>query len=222
MICTNLLKISRAAPLVLLTACVDRVPVPEAGVVTTIQVEPGTDQPSSRYPIAAVPAPEDGKFARQIDYGETKLSLQGSGLCEWGFLKFDLYFAALYVERPPEDIAAALAADQVMIIHLDFVRALSAGQLDQAYTASVRENAGDAFESFAAPLAQLRAGLRDVAPGDSYTFVADPAAGLLVQRGGRVVQAIEDDRFRRLFVRLYLGDKAPTKELRKALLGDLR
>jgi hypothetical protein len=46
--------------------------------------------------------------------------------------------------------------------------------------------------------------------------------GLWVQRDGRLVVSIPDAEFADLFVRLYLGDKPPTRALRDGMLGSNR
>ena len=61
--------------------------------------------------------------------------------------------------------------------------------------------------------------MRDVGPGDSYTFACDPGKGLTVIRNQTLMGRVEDDAFGKLFARLYLGDKPPTPALREALLG---
>jgi hypothetical protein len=162
---------------------------------------------------------QDGRFPATVSYGDRPLLQNGVGLCEWGFLGIDLYEAALYAERKVDSAAAALAEDQVLIIHLDFSRSLSADQLREAFTGATAANTGDQFGRYEPALQQLLATMRPVEARDCYTFVADPQLGLVVQRDGRELAVIDDDEFRRLFVRLYLGDRPPTEALRDGLLG---
>jgi hypothetical protein len=107
----------------------------------------------------------------------------------------------------------------VLSIHVDFVRGLTGAQLREAYEASVRANAGDDLAGYRASLDALLGTMRDVRAGDSYTFIAEPGAGLWVQHNGDLVASIEDDEFARLFVRLYVGDQPPTEAVRDGLLG---
>ncbi len=169
--------------------------------------------------LVAVQKRADGRFDHALRYRGKPLVLNGSGLCEWGIFGLDLYQAALYVERPLESMSEALAADQIMVIHLDFVLGLSAKQLSDAFTASVKENSGTDRERLEPGLKQLLASMRDVRAGESYSFISDPKRGLIVQRGGATSAIIEDEAFRKLFVKLYLGDKPPTVALRRGLMG---
>lgn len=162
---------------------------------------------------------EKGAFPQTLALPDTTLQLQGAGLCEWGFLGIDLYHGALYVERPLTCAADGLAADRAMAIHLDFVRGLSAAQLREAFSASAKVNAGADLPKYAAPLEALCGAMRDVGDGDGYTFVLRPQRGLQVLRNGVELANVEDEPFRVLFARMYLGDKPPTKDLRAAMLG---
>ena len=170
-----------------------------------------------------VPVPHrgaDGSFPAQLQWQGHTLQRNGSGLCEWGLFGIDLYVAAFYTERPVRDLAGALEPPQRTVIHLHFVRGLTKEQLCEAYTASVRANAGDRFDQFAPSLQKLLATMEGSRIDDSYTFCGAPGQGLTVYHGNRLVGSIADEEFRRLFLQLYLGDQPPTKALRDALLGN--
>lgn len=179
----------------------------------------GTEQPEARRAELKITRARDGTFPGEVAAGEQKLVLNGAGLCEWGIFAIDLYRAALYVERKPETVAKAMAADQTMVIHLEFCRELTAAQLCEAYTASVKVNAGKDLSRHEASLQALCGAMETVKEGDAYTFLLVPEAGTKVLRNGKEVAAVPSEEFRQLFVRLYLGDKPPTSNLRKALLG---
>ncbi len=183
---------------------------------------PATKQNPAPSPPRRLPVPErgtDGRFAASLQWGGRELLCNGQGLCEWGIFGIDLYTAALYCERRATDLASALEPDQRTVFHLHFVRSLTGAQLAEAYTASTRVNAGEQFGNFAAPLQQLVAAMQTVQIGDCYTFYGEPGQGLTIARNGEQVGHVDDDAFRRLFVRLYLGDQPPTAGLRNALLG---
>jgi hypothetical protein len=158
------------------------------------------------------------KFGAELQVREKTLARNGVGLCEWGIFGIDLYEAALYAERSVTDLKGALEPAQTLVVHLHFVRALTKAQLTEAYTAAVRANTGDKAGEFDKPLARLVESLQDVKNGDAYTFFCEPGVGVSVLRAGKVVATVADDEFRKLFVKLYLGDKPPTKALRDGLL----
>lgn len=182
--------------------------------------EPQAEAIAQRQPLQlAIPRGKDGRFPDAIEVDGNRLSLQGAGLCEWGFLGIDLYRAALYVEQPLQTADEALAKDQRMVIHLDFVRELTKDQLCAAWRGSVEFNAkGDAHDH--GPALQLLCdAMRNVDDGDRYTFALTPDDGMRVLHNGTECAHIVDEAFRRLFVKLYLGPNPPTKALRKAMLG---
>ena len=170
-------------------------------------------------PEAIRPETAAGPYPERLRIGNRQLVLNGSGLCEWGFLGIDLYHGALYVERASTDAAELLAAEGVSVIHLQFVRSLSKAQLGKAYTAAVRANAGDRMSEFQSAVDQLCSLLGDVADGQSWTFTVQPDSGVRLQFCGRYAGEVEDSAFARLFLRLYLGNQPPTEALKQALLG---
>ena len=123
--------------------------VDPGGVPEAINVSAPID-----LPLVSISNMDNGLFDEEVAYGDRKLLLNGSGLCEWGFLGVDLYHAALYAERRIDDAAWAQDGDQVVVIHLQFARTLTAGQLREAFAASVKTNAGDQFASFEGALGQ--------------------------------------------------------------------
>jgi len=190
----------------------------------TLAVAHGSPTQASLPPLAPqqLPVPgrtPDGRFAASLHWSDRELLCNGQGLCEWGIFGIDLYTAALYCERRTTDLATALEPDQRTVFHLHFVRSLTGAQLAEAYTASTRVNTGEQFADFAVPLQQLVAAMQTVQIGDHYTFYGEPGRGLTIARNGEKVGHVDDDAFRRLFVRLYLGDQPPTAALRNALLG---
>ena len=185
--------------------------------------EPQAPATAQRPPLRlSISRGKDGRFPEAIDVDGNRLALQGAGLCEWGFLGIDLYRGAFYVERKVTSADDALRADQRMVVHLDFVRSLSRDQLSAAWTGSVEVNAKGDPHDHGPALRQLCDAMRDVEDGDSYSFLLAPDQGMRVLRNGDECARIDDEAFRRLFVKLYLGPDPPTKALRKAMLGDAK
>ena len=198
---------------------------PEAATKATGPMEPTTPVepqpvPAQRQPLAlAIPRSKDGRFPTAIEVDDTRLSLQGAGLCEWGFIGIDLYRCALYVEQPLQNAEDALRKDQRMVIHLDFVRELTKDQLCAAWRGSVEVNAKGDTHDYGPALQLLCDSMRDVDDGDRYSFALTPGDGMRVLHNDVECAHIADEQFRRLFVKLYLGPNPPTKALRKAMLG---
>jgi hypothetical protein len=170
-------------------------------------------------PLRVAIARNKGKFPAEIDCNGMRLSLQGAGMCEWGFLGIDLYDCAFYVEKKVATVDDALRADQAMVIHLHFVRSLTKDQLCSAWRGSVEVNQKGEPHDYAASLQQLCDAMRDVGDGDQFSFYLQPGNGMRALHNGTECAHIDDEAFRRLFVKLYLGPNPPTKSLKKAMLG---
>ena len=199
-------------------AAIAAVPTP----VETAPAIPEPDAPSQTGPLRLSIPRGKPAFPDRIECGDTRFVLQGAGLCEWGFLGIDLYRGAFYVERKVTSADEALRADQRMVVHLDFVRALSKDQLSTAWTGSAEVNTKGDPHDHGPALRQLCDAMRDVDDGDSYSFVLTPSDGMRVLHNGNECAHIDDEAFRHLFVKLYLGPDPPTKALRKAMLGDAK
>lgn len=159
------------------------------------------------------------RFAPRVQVGDRTARLNGTGLCEWGFFAIDLYYAALYLEKPSSDPRVVIDSKQAKRVHLRFVRALTRSQLQQAYTAAVRVNAGKDLPRYQARLAQLTAAMEDVRDGDSLIFDHLPGRGIEVRIKQKLKCLIKGDDFARLFFTLYFGPKPPDTNLKRGMLG---
>ena len=157
-------------------------------------------------------------FPAKVPLGAKSLSLNGSALCEWGLLGFNLYRGALYVERTSKDAAELMRADQTMLVYLHFVRKLSADQLRDAFRASVHYQVGENSPQ-EHNLQTLLSWMNPVTKGDAMAFVVDQDQALTGYRNGAPLGKIGDTEFSKLFIQLYLGNKPPTEALKKGMLG---
>ena len=157
-------------------------------------------------------------FPATTEFDGKTLQLNGAALCEWGLLGFNLYRGALYVERPSRDAETLLQVDQTMLVHLHFVRKLSAAQLQDAFRASVHYQVG-AASPLESELQSLLSWMVDVRKGDAMSFVVDSNKHLIGFVNGAPMGKIESPEFGELFVRLYLGNKPPTEALKRTSLA---
>lgn len=149
----------------------------------------------------------------------TTLHLNGAGLCEWGIFGIDLYWAALYLEEKTGDSKTVIASEQTKSFHMHFVRSLTREQMQEAYTASIKINAGKNLARYEKRLDQFVNLLTAMNEGDDLVFVFRPGRGLQVFVRDRLRGTIEGDDFGRLFFKLYFGPNPPDENLKKGLLG---
>lgn len=162
------------------------------------------------------------KFPSRVTVAEKTLRLNGSGLCEYGFLGIDLYYGALYVEKPSTSARELILSKQAKRIELRFVRKLTRAQLRQAWSASFKVNAGKRLGVYSKRLGQLNSMMADIKVGQSIVFNYVPEQGLEVIFAGAKKGVIEGEDFARMFVTLYLGDNPPDANMKKAMLRGAR
>ncbi|MEM7261330.1 MAG: chalcone isomerase family protein [Planctomycetota bacterium] len=164
--------------------------------------------------------PPSGMFAREIEVAEIRLIRNGAGLCEWGIFSWDVYWAALYLERPTTRFADIVDSKKTKRIHLNFSRKLSREQMVDAYRAAFEANAGKKRQAeLKASIDQLLGMLTAVKAKDSLRLTYVPDVGTSLKLNGKQLGLIEGAEFGSLVFELYVGKKPPTKALKKGLLG---
>lgn len=146
------------------------------------------------------------------------LELNGSGLCEYGIFSWDIYHGALYLEKPTRNAKTAIDSTQHKVIILRFCRSLSASQLRSAWNGAFKANAGKDLAKYQKGLKRLNAWMKPIAKGEELRFVIRPGRGVEVLDRGVSRGEILSDAWARMFVRLYLGEAPPDKNLRKGML----
>jgi hypothetical protein len=150
---------------------------------------------------------------------EFALQRNGIGLCEWGLLRIDLYRAALYLEKPTNCDREVVNSNQAKHIRLHFVRGLTRKQMRRAYAAAFRANVGDEADRYEKRIEQFIRLIPQVKNGDLLAFTCVPGHGLEIQHVDKRLGRIPGDDFAALFIRLYVGPKPPTEDLKRGLLG---
>ena len=190
--------------------------VSAAAPVSDSAVKSGTKTPKPA-PIARTGPSK--RFPVRIDHGSRQMHINGWGLCEWGIFGVDLYYAALHVESKSKSASELLKRDQAYNIHLHFVRDLTRKQMKKAYRTSIEVNAGKDLKKYRARLNTLLSAITAVEEGDDLHFRYVPNEGMTVTLNDKALCTIPGADWGQLFLRLYIGSKPPTKDLRKGLLG---
>src|SRR3954454_5714398 len=73
------------------------------------------------------------KLPDQVTVGGKTLKLNGLGLRQATFIKFNVYAAGLYLENPSHDGDAIANSDQTKSIQMVFMRDVSAKQMSDAF-----------------------------------------------------------------------------------------
>jgi hypothetical protein len=148
------------------------------------------------------------------------LVLNGIGLRTLTIFGIRAYVAGLYLPRPSHDAREILASREPKVLILKFIRGASKERIERQYRAGEAINCGngECAPSDRADFERLVAAAPAVKPGDTSTYI-------FTTRGVRVLandQVIGDFADRDLSYQLlagFIGDRPPSPELRRQLLG---
>jgi len=166
--------------------------------------------------IAGVEVPVQGSFAGH------ELKLKGAGVREQWFM--DIYVGGLYL---PESMAEAgareiIESDQPMAIRLMIVSGMiTSAKLKEATMEGLNKSMDGDIEPIKAQVERFLAGFdEEIAEGDQFDIVHDPAKGVLVYKNG-VDQGIvaEGDLFKRAVFGIWLSDDPVQSGLKEGMLG---
>lgn len=158
------------------------------------------------------------RLADTLAAGGQTLKLNGMGLRTK--LVFKVYVAGLYLPEPARDAEAIVRADSPRTLIMEFVRDVKAGPLVEAYREGLAAN--NAAADLAAQQDAVERFLKiipDVRSGDRLVFSYQPGQGSDIRvRDGQPLH-IDGKAFADLLLRVYIGPKPPTAELKRGLLG---
>ncbi len=163
--------------------------------------------------LAPVPAATAQDFPPVAEAAGRRLVLNGVGARR--YLGFEVYRAALYLERPSADAAAILASPGLKLIRVRYARDVG---LD-AVAAAWEEAFAAACGGGACPVPEpLRRWLRPVAAGDEETYLFLPDAAELSANGAAPVR-VPGAAASRTLLATWIGPRPPTAALKRGLLG---
>lgn len=161
------------------------------------------------------------KLADSVHLGSRELQLNGAGVRTKIF--FDLYVAALYLDKKQTSAAAVLddAGEKRMALHL--LRDISADHLLNAFNnAIVANHTAAELSALDASLKEFAAIFRtmpEVKKGDVITLDHLPASGTLVSVNGSPKGLIAGAAFNAALLKVWLGEKPAQVDLKQKLLG---
>jgi chalcone isomerase-like protein len=154
-------------------------------------------------------------FPDSLQLDGRALTLNGLGLRQATMLKVNVYVAALYVTKPSADANALLGSSAPKQLILQFVRNVSAAELNKAW----EEGFDKRLAPFKSHLETLKGWMADMKTGQRLTFVHRPGSGLEVDVNGAAKGTIKGDEFAKAFFSIWLGANTPNPDLKSGLLG---
>lgn len=175
---------------------------------------------SAAYAQASTVEVEGIAMPETLRIGDTELVFNGAG--ERRRWMMSLYVAGLYLEQPSSDAQAILAGEQArgVLLHI------TSGMITrERMTDSIEEGFEAATGGDTAPIqghvdALLAAFDAEVEEGDRVELLYHPEEGVIVRHNDREVGQVEGDpSFREALFAIWLGEDAPSKKLKNAMLG---
>jgi hypothetical protein len=174
--------------------------------------------------VAPAAEVEGVKFAPTVQAGGAALTLNGAGLRKRAFFK--VYAMGLYLPKRAAGAAEAIDAAGPKRVSIHMLRNVDAKTFTDALEDGIRENHSEAdvkaLEPRVRQLAALMAELKEAKEGMSIVLEWMPAAGTaLVVDGAPRGKPIPGEDFYRALLRIWLGERPVSEDLKKALLGAL-
>lgn len=149
--------------------------------------------------------------------GDTKLNLNGMGLRKKLWVK--VYVGALYVKERSSDPSKLLAADTPRQMVMHFLYEVGSDKLIEAWKEGFAGNSAAALPALQQRLDQFCALWRTMKVGESAVMTYVPGAGTKLEVGGKELGVISGKDFADALLAVWVGDKPPTTDLKKGILG---
>jgi hypothetical protein len=148
------------------------------------------------------------------------LALNGIGLRTLTIFNIKAYVAGLYLPQPNHDARQILASPETKVLILKFIRGASKARVEKQYRAGEAINCGngECAPSDLADFERLVAAAPAVKPGDTSTYIFTPK-GVRVLANDRVIGDFADRDLAHQLLAGFIGDRPPSPDLRRQLLG---
>jgi hypothetical protein len=158
------------------------------------------------------------KLPDQVTVGGKTLKLNGLGLRQATFIKFNVYAAGLYLENSSHDGEAIANSDQNKSIQMVFMRDVTAKQMSDAFQEGFDKNCVAGCAELKPHIPKLQGLMKDMKKGETmaYNFTAD---GVEVMIRGQKAGKVGDKAFSHQLLRVWIGKNPPNAELKDGFLG---
>lgn len=150
--------------------------------------------------------------------GEQQLRLNGMGLRKKLWVK--VYVAGLYLAEPAGSAEAVLSSPGAkrMTMHFLTDKATKA-KMDEAWLEGFRANSPQEWDGLETRVNRFIGFFGDMKEGDRIEIDLVPGEATRVSLNGEVMGAVEGDDFQHALLRVWVGEKPPTDELKAGVLG---
>lgn len=158
------------------------------------------------------------KLPDQVTIQGKTLKLNGLGLRQATFLKFNAYAGGLYLESLMHDAEAIANSDQAKSIEIVFMRDVSAKQMADAFQEGFDKNCIAGCAELKPNIPKLQGLLKDMKKGEmlAFHFLSE---GVEVMIRGQKAGKVGDKAFSHQLIRVWIGKNPPNPELKDGLVG---
>lgn len=151
--------------------------------------------------------------------GQT-LVLNGMGIRTLTIFSIRAYVAGLYLPQKSQDARAILASPGPKVLLMQFLHSASKSQVEQEYRKGEARNCGhgECARSDEADFERLVAAAPAAAVGDTLTYVFT-SRGMRVLANNRLIGDFANQDLASRLLAGFIGDKPPSEDLKRHLLG---
>jgi len=154
----------------------------------------------------------------QVTVSGKTLHLNGMGLRKK--MMFKIYVAGLYLEQTSHDAAAIVNAAETKQVVMHFTtNKATKKRMDEAWVEGFEANSPETYAAVADRVKTFIGYFGDMKDGDVIELTMSPGEGTTVALNGEQKGVIEGDDFAKALLLVWLGDKPPTEDLKKGMLG---
>src|SRR4051812_3533333 len=157
------------------------------------------------------------KLPDQVTVAGKTLKLNGAGLRQATFLKFNVYAAGLYLENSAHDGESIANSDSPKSIQMVFLRDVTAKQMSDAFAEGFNNNCTADCGRLKPDLAKLQGLMKDMKKGETMAFNFSDDVTVLVR--GQKVGSVGDKAFSHQIIRIWIGKSPPNAELKDGFLN---
>ena len=158
-------------------------------------------------------------FPATLEFGETRLNLNGSGTRKKAFIS--LYQSGLYLTNPSSDATAIISADEPMAIRISIVSGfISSKKMNDALSDGFEQSTAGNTAPIAAKITAFRYGFSDeISKLDQFDLVYRPETGVEVIKNGEIKATVTGLDFKKALFGIWLSGDPIQKSLKKAMLS---
>lgn len=171
-------------------------------------------------PVQAAKIAEGVSFPDTVEIKKKKLLLNGTGLRTATIFKVRVYAAGLYLPQKTTDDSSVLSSKEPKQVRLVFLRDIDEEDIKKSWKKSFDKNCEPDCDAFKGTLDQLLGWVSAVKVGDSMSY-SFTDKGVSLSINDQLKGSIENPKFARALLSMWIGPHPPNEKLKQGLMGTL-